>query len=141
MPIRGNRSSVRGRVPRRPLLILLGGLALVAVLVVRLDVIGGTNAAEPARTITVSVQDMKFNQTNPPLELIVGERVAIVVANRESSITHDFAIAGLGVRTNGYLEPGASQTVVFTPGKSGTFKYSCTLHPGLMDGQVVVHDR
>ncbi len=97
-------------------------------------------ARAPSRQIEVSVQDGKFDGSNPTLELTLGEKVAITVINREQGVVHDFLISGLGART-GYIKPGDRQAVIFTPKKAGLFRYICTLHPGSMDGQVIVRER
>ncbi len=54
------------------------------------------------------------------------------------AIPHDFALVGLDLRTPKALQPGESATLRFTPSRSGEFAYTCTLHPGLMDGRLVV---
>lgn len=109
-------------------LVLAAGVALLR---------GGDGGAAPARALVIAAQDMRFNGTNLPIELKVGEKVALTIVNRDG-VPHNFVIAGLGVRTTGYLPPGGSQVLVFTPSRAGSFTYSCSLHPGLMDGRVVV---
>lgn len=54
------------------------------------------------------------------------------------AIPHDFILVGLGLKTPKPLLPGESATLRFTPSRSGEFAYTCTLHPGLMDGRLVV---
>ncbi|MBI2323038.1 MAG: cupredoxin domain-containing protein [Chloroflexi bacterium] len=126
----------RGAVLARRL-ILVGLLVLLALAASLALLRSADGAALPARELVVTAQGAKFNATNPPIELKVGERVALTVVNRDA-MPHDLVIAGLGARTKGYLQPGAQQTLVFVPGKPGVFTYGCTLHPGLMDGQIVV---
>ncbi len=121
--------------------VLLVGLALAFLVAAGLMAFRGVDGAAPAREITLAARDVRFDSVNPPLELTVGEKVALTSVNGESAIAHDFGVAGLGVRTTGYVPPGASETLVFTPTKPGTYSYSCSLHPGLMDGQVVVQAR
>ena len=65
--------------------------------------------------------------------------MAITVENRDPSTAYDFRIGKLSVRT-GYLHPGKSERIVFKPSKAGVFSYGCTLHPGIMDGQVIVRE-
>lgn len=126
----------RAAVPVR--LLLLGGPLVLLALAAGLALLRSADAAAPpARELVVAAQGTKFNGTNPPIELKVGEKVALTVVNRDA-MPHDLVIAGLGVRTKGYLQPGAQQTLVFVPGKPGVFTYGCTLHPGLMDGQIAV---
>ena len=54
------------------------------------------------------------------------------------AIPHDFILVGLEVRTPKLPQPGESATLRFTPSRSGEFAYSCTLHPGLIDGRLIV---
>ncbi len=64
-----------------------------------------------------------------------------MVRNEEDRpVAHDFAVPAFGSKT-GYLQPGQTETVSFIAAREGTFKYVCTLHPGTMDGQVVVKRR
>lgn len=53
-------------------------------------------------------------------------------------IPHDFALVGLDLKTPKPIQPGESATLRFTPSRSGEFAYTCTLHPGLMDGRLIV---
>lgn len=138
MPIQFDRRPTRGTLLPLRSLILLAGIAGIMLWGGAQALLGGTSSAASTRQLTVVARDVRFNDSNPPLELKVGEPVALTVVNGEQGIVHDFAIAGLDVRTDGHLSPGASQTLEFTPTKAGTFGYSCTLHPGLMDGQVIV---
>lgn len=124
---------------RGAFVLLTGTLVVLALIALTVGLRSYGDTGTPVREITLSAQDIKFNGTNPPLELRVGEKVAITVVNREAGVVHDFTISGLNIRSTGYLLPGASQTLVFTPEKAGVFRYGCTLHPGLMDGQVIVH--
>lgn len=117
---------------------LLVGVAAIVLWGAALALPGNSGGAAAAREITIAAQDVRFNGSNPPLELKVGEKVALTVVNQDGGIVHDFVIAGLGVRTSRHLQPGESQTLEFTPTKAGRLKYSCTLHPGLMDGQIIV---
>ena len=97
-------------------------------------------AGEPVE-IVLEARDVRFNGDNPPLRLAKGRPVRIVVRNAESStraVFHDFDIAGMDVEATSALAPGESAVVEFTPRQSGSYTYHCPLHPGLMNGKIVV---
>jgi plastocyanin len=122
-------------------LILAGLLSLVVLIAVFSALRPGERADGPARDILISAQNGSYEAPARPLELRLGEKVSLTVANHDAGVPHDFLISGLGVSTTGSVEPGASQTLVFVPRTPGVFTYTCRLHPGLMDGQVVVRQR
>jgi plastocyanin domain-containing protein len=81
----------------------------------------------------------KFNEVNPTLEVRRGVPVELTVRNQEpGAILHDFVLVGLGVRTPKPLQPGEVSVLRFTPSQAGVFAYTCSLHPGLMDGRLIV---
>ncbi len=96
--------------------------------------------SEPnAQRILLRAEAGKFNGSNPTLEVRRGVPVEITVRNDEpGGIPHDFALVGLDLRTPKPIQPGESATLRFTPSRSGEFAYTCTLHPGLMDGRLIV---
>lgn len=96
--------------------------------------------SEPAvQAILIQAEGGKFNGVNPTFEVRRGVPVQITVRNKESgAVPHDFVLAGLDIKTPKLLEPGDSAILRFTPSRSGEFAYSCTLHPGLMDGRLIV---
>ncbi|MBI4641972.1 MAG: cupredoxin domain-containing protein [Candidatus Tectomicrobia bacterium] len=92
--------------------------------------------------ITLVAKNTRFNETNPIVVLHRGDQVQMTIRNDEPPGTpHNLFIAGLDVKTSKILQPGESETITFTPNRQGTFTYSCLLHPGMMDGQVVVQKR
>jgi plastocyanin len=104
------------------------------------NVIHEAPAGEPVE-IVLEARDVRFNGDNPPLRLEKGTPVRIVVRNAEPSarpVFHDFDIAGMGVEATSALAPGESAVVEFTPRRSGSYTYHCPLHPGLMNGKIVV---
>jgi heme/copper-type cytochrome/quinol oxidase subunit 2 len=112
-------------------------LAVIATFVVGLVVAQGKTDRAP-QVIRLEARDVRFNDHNPTVEVRRGVPVELTIRNAESQpIPHDFMIAGLDVRTP-VLEPGRSATLRFTPERSGEFAYSCPLHPGMMDGKLVV---
>lgn len=116
------------------------GLLLVAGgLTVGKGVVLGKNQPPSPQTIHLLAKGVKFNEVNPTLEVRRGVPVEITVRNNESgAVPHDFVLVGLGARTPKPLQPGESTTLRFTPSRSGEFAYTCTLHPGLMDGRMIV---
>ncbi|HSB68539.1 MAG TPA: cupredoxin domain-containing protein [Candidatus Methylomirabilis sp.] len=91
------------------------------------------------QSIFLQAKAGKFNEVNPPLLVRRGIPVELTVRNAESgAIAHDFVLVGLGIRTPKPLQPGESASLRFTPSRSGEFAYTCSLHPGLMDGRLIV---
>ncbi len=102
-------------------------------------VVLGKGQLPPPQTITLQAKAGKYNEVNPTLEVRRGMPVEITIRNDEpGSIPHDFVLVGLGVRTPKAIQPGEVSTLRFTPTQPGEFAYTCTLHPGLMDGRLIV---
>lgn len=116
------------------------GVATLVALAFALGQGGVLGKSEPtAQRILLRAEAGKFNGSNPTLEVRRGAPVEITVRNDEpAAIPHDFALVGLDLRTPKPLQPGESATLRFTPSRSGEFAYTCTLHPGLMDGRLIV---
>jgi plastocyanin len=93
----------------------------------------------PPQVIQLQAKAGKFNEVNPTLEIRRGVPVEITIRNDEpEAVLHDFVLVGLGVKTPKAIQPGEVSTLRFTPPHAGEFAYTCTLHPGLMDGRLVV---
>jgi plastocyanin len=73
---------------------------------------------------------------NPTLEVPLGSEVRIVLEN-DDPIPHNFAMVDFDIRTE-ILDEGDRLTVMFTADEAGRFAYFCPIHPGLMDGIIVV---
>jgi plastocyanin domain-containing protein len=111
--------------------LVAGGLALGRGIVL------GKNAAP--QVIHLQAKAGRYNDVNPTLEVRRGVPVQITIRNDEpGAIPHDFVLVGLGVKTPKPIEPGEVRTLRFTPSQAGEFAYTCTLHPGLMDGRLLV---
>jgi plastocyanin len=101
-------------------------------------VLGKSSPAAP-QVLRLTAKAGKFNDVNPTLEVRSGTPVEIVIRNEEpGSIPHDFRLVGLEVKPSQVLQPGESTTLRFTPSRPGEFAYTCSLHPGLMDGRLIV---
>ncbi len=133
-----SQTTVRRKPPLRLQLLVAG--AVIALLIVA----GSTRllrSSAPVRAVELNANGIRFNQSNPPIMARVGERLEVTVRNREDHpIAHDFAVPAFGSKTD-YLQPGQSETLSFIAEREGSFKYVCTLHPGAMDGLVIVEDR
>jgi plastocyanin len=89
--------------------------------------------------VALIAQGLKFNDTNPPLEVRRGETLRLLIRNAEpGGIAHDLVITGPGGLKSQPIPPGETQVVTFKPSQSGIYHYSCSLHPGLMDGRLIV---
>lgn len=79
-------------------------------------------------TITVSGTEFAFS----PSKITVTKGVPLtIVFKNQGQYPHNFTVAELGVKT-ATIQPGEATTVTFTPDKTGTFTYECTV-PGHAD--------
>jgi len=79
--------------------------------------------AGSVREIMVSGNEFAFQPST--LMLKMGEPVKITFKNM-GKYPHNFAVADLNVATQ-TLQPGEQGDVTFTPSKTGTFTYTCTV--------------
>lgn len=79
-------------------------------------------------TITVIGNEFAFSPSK--ITLTKGTAVTIVFKN-QGHYPHNFTVAELGVKT-ATIQPGETTSVTFTPDKTGTFTYECTV-PGHAD--------
>lgn len=98
---------------------------------------------EPREVVLVA-RDMAFTAPgqatgpNPTLRLKAGERIRLVLENRDPGMKHDVVAPGLGIRT-ATLEFAATDRLLITvPRTPGTYDYFCTYHDRLMRGRMVV---
>lgn len=104
----------------------LAALALIALGAAAAVSLSGASAAAATRTVTL--RDIAFN----PARVTIARGDAVVWRWRDGGVRHDLtsrSFRGAGARSSG--------SVTRTFRTAGTFRYRCTLHPG-MNGAVVV---
>ncbi|MDX6639616.1 MAG: hypothetical protein QOF12_627 [Solirubrobacteraceae bacterium] len=87
----------------------------------------GQATATAAATTTVTLKNIKFN----PRKVTINRGGTVRWVWRDGSIAHN--VTGPGVKTKTFSKGSVSHR--FT--RKGTFRYRCTIHPG-MTGTVVV---
>jgi plastocyanin len=116
-------------------------LALLMLFVALLPALSST----PSREITLVVHGMTFylkddlRTPNPTLEVRAGERVRVVLENRDRGMTHDFAVPALDAALDP-IDWNETETVVFdVPDTPGAYEYVCRPHQLMMRGTIRVH--
>ena len=96
-----------------------------------------------AREVVLVARGMAFEApgqegASPTLRLKAGERIRLVLENRDPGMKHDVVAPGLGLRT-ATVEFGATDRLLVTvPRTPGTYDYFCSYHGRLMRGRMVV---
>lgn len=120
---------------------LVAGLALVSLATVAVTgALSDEGPKGPAREIVLSAKDYRFNDTNPAIELVPGERVRFVIRNDETAeggAEHNFRVVGTDAKCSKSLKPGEAEVVELTVPESGELAYTCCAHPG-MGGKIVI---
>jgi len=117
---------------------LLGVLVLGAAVAWR-----GQRGAEPREIVLVAramtfVDESDPARPNPGLVVRRGERVRLVIVNRDPGSRHNLSIEELGLRSR-TLVAGESDAVEFTaPSRRTMLAYSCSFHAQMMRGAIVV---
>jgi plastocyanin len=108
----------------RPLALLTATVVSVAAL--------GQVAASAATVKTVTLKNIAFS----PKSLSIARGSTVKFVFRDGTTTHNVtSVAGRRFKTIGDRSSG-SQSRAFT--RAGTYRYECTLHPG-MTGRITVH--
>lgn len=102
-----------------------------------LEAIGAPDR-RPVREISLVARDSRFNATNPTIDVAPRERLRLVVKNEEAQTWHDLVIGGLDGQRTKILAPGESAALEITAPSSGILNYGCSVHPGFMDGRIIV---
>jgi plastocyanin len=124
---------------RKPILVLLAGAAVVAVVLA----VTLSSGAETAREVVLDVHGMAFYADgaaapNPTIQARPGELVRVTLRNSDAGLVHDFAVSDLGVSVQP-LQTGATASVVFrAPRTPGTYEYVCQPHSRMMRGRFQV---
>jgi len=109
---------------RRLGLLALAGLALAGGLTM-------TTAAGAGATRTVTLKNISFS----PRSLTISRGTTIRFAFRDGTTTHN--VTSTGGRRFKTIPDRASGSAARTFRRSGTYRYECTLHPG-MTGRITV---
>jgi len=118
------------------------GLALVAI-AVGAFAFAGRPGGEPREVVLVA-RSMAFTAPgegggpNPTLHLKAGERVRLVLENRDPGMRHDLVAPGLGLKTATVDYAESDRRVLRVPSRPGTHDYYCSFHDRLMRGRMVV---
>jgi plastocyanin len=88
-----------------------------------------TQSPPPSQSSTIVMMNLAFD----PGTLTVSKGTAVTWQNNDG-VTHT-STSDNGVWDTGNISPGASKNVTFS--NAGTFKYHCSIHPG-MTGTIVV---
>jgi plastocyanin len=122
--IRGTPGAAMAAMNRRPLALLTASVVSVAAL--------GGQLASAATVKTVTLKNIAFS----PKSLSIAKGSTVRFAFRDGTTTHNVtSVGGKRFETIGDRSHGA-QSRTFT--RAGTYRYECTLHPG-MTGRISVH--
>ena len=96
------------------------------------------------REIVLVARDMAFvvpgeeSGPNPTIRLKAGERIRLVLENRDPGMLHDVVAPGLGIRTArvGFTE--SDRQLLTVPRTPGEHDYFCTYHERMMRGTMVI---
>ena len=119
-------------------LVVLVVIAVAAYFVFKPTMYAPTQTAQPAQQESgssatmqeVSVSGTEFAFTPSTITVKKGQEVKLTFKNN-GQYPHNFTVSELGVATN-TVEPGGETTITFTPDKTGSFTYVCTV-PGHAD--------
>jgi len=121
------------------------GLALIAVAAAAFAFAGrpGSWGSEPREVLLVA-RGMIFTAPglaagpNPTLRLKAGERILLVLVNRDPGMRHDVVAPGLGIGTAAVDYAESDRRVLTVPRTPGAYDYFCSFHDRLMRGRMVV---
>jgi len=86
--------------------------------------------------VLLLMKDNKFNVTNPDIIVKIDQPLKISIANQDFR-KHDFIVDDLNINT-GYISSGQDFTTVIASNKLGAYRYYCSIHPGIMEGKIIV---
>jgi plastocyanin len=82
------------------------------------------------------MKDNKFNVTNPDITVKINQPLKITIANQDFR-KHDFIIDEMNINT-GFISSGQDFTTIIASDKIGSYRYYCSIHPGIMEGKIMV---
>jgi plastocyanin len=88
--------------------------------------------------IILLMKDNKFNVTNPDITVKINRPLKITIANQDFR-KHDFVVDDLNINT-GFISSGQDFTTVIASDKIGSHRYYCSIHPGIMEGKIIVNN-
>jgi plastocyanin len=86
--------------------------------------------------IIMLMKDNKFNVTNPDITVKTNHPLKISIANQDFR-KHDFIVDDLNINT-GFISSGQDFTTLIASDKTGSYRYYCSIHPGIMEGKIIV---
>lgn len=104
---------------------------------------GVVTPRQSMREIRLDVRDMTFHlegreDPNPTLRMKQGERIRVVLMNRDRGMSHDFAISAWQVATRPLAGEGHDAIEFTVPEVRGSSGYVCTTHSAIMRGIIEV---
>lgn len=84
---------------------------------------GATTSPSAVSKTEITVEGGEFKFTPSEITVKKGEKITLTFKNT-GSFPHDFVISDLNVATK-RIQPGETDTVEFTPEKTGEFKFIC----------------
>jgi plastocyanin len=95
-----------------------------------------TTQLSKSEGILLLMKDNKFNVTNPDITVKINQPLKITIANQDFR-KHDFIIDELNINT-GFISSGQDFTTIIASDKIGSYRYYCSIHPGIMEGKIMV---
>ena len=95
-----------------------------------------TTQLSKSEGILLLMKDNKFNVTNPDITVKVNQPLKITIANQDFR-KHDFIIDEMNINT-GIISSGQDFTTIIASDKIGSYRYYCSIHPGIMEGKIMV---
>jgi plastocyanin len=95
-----------------------------------------TTQLSKSEGILLLMKDNKFNVTNPDITVKVNQPLKITIANQDFR-KHDFIIDELNINT-GFISSGQDFTTIIASDKIGSYRYYCSIHPGIMEGKIML---
>lgn len=93
----------------------------------------GTTMEESSEVVTINMDAGAFYYKPAEIRVKKGQKVKVVMTSKD--MMHDFVIDELGVKSP-IIKSGETNTVEFTPDKTGTFTYYCSVGQHRAQGQV-----